>query len=407
VPRTVEFLAVRPRFLKALRNTLILATAVTVWSGVAACNLQRVDSPQTQDEAADPAADPQPGPGTADPQPVDPGPGTQPDPQPDPLIPITLQPVGSALQGAGAADADDPAIWIHPQDRSRSLLFLSDKADGIFVFDLSGNALQHVDFGTRVNNIDVRSNVPWEGGTLHCVAGNLRDVGKLALLRIDPDWRPGRVMEILCDASSSGNTISADSYGFALYRRASDGALFVFDKSDGSRAVRQWRVTSTAGSVRTTLVRKFTDVKMARAEGFVADDSEGNVYFAEERGGIHCYRADPDDPVQTRTAFFAQGDGIEGDREGLALYTCPQGEGYLVLSSQGNSTFKVYRRDTYQLVRTFRASGATGTDGLDVTSASVPGFPAGFLVIHDEPGARYLVYDWADVAFGSVSACGH
>ena len=329
---------------------------------------------------------------------------------------VVLQPRGEPLRGTDSADADDAAIWIHPQDVSRSLVFVSDKARGVYVFDLHGNEIQHVDFGTRLNNIDVRSTVPWNNGTLHCLAGNLRKVGKLALLRINPAWQAGgspqhigrnQPLQVLADASSVGNDISPDSYGFALYRRLSDGALFVFDKSDGHGKVHQWRIEATVSGARTQLVRTIDDVAMARAEGFVADDEYGMVYFAEERRGIHVYRADPEDPLTTRVGLFALGDGIEGDREGLTLYKCADGGGSLILSSQGNSTFKVYDRQTHQHLRTFRATGAHGTDGLDVTSSRVPGFTDGFLVIHDEPGARYLLYDWADLAGGALGACDH
>jgi len=391
------------------RNLLAaLLLGVAACAAWLSCDVQSTVSETAPAPGNDtPPSDPVPG---NDPPP-DPGPGSDPgndppaDPQPtDPQQVLTLQP-RAILQGSGAQEADDPAIWIHPTDPARSLLFLSDKATGIYVFDLQGRAVQHVSFGTRINNIDVRSDVPWENGTLHCVAANLRKVGKLALLRIDPDWSIGAALTILCDASDTDNRISPDSYGFTLYRRPTDGALFVFDKTDGSSKVKQWRIQPGPSGVRTTLVRTVQDVAMKRAEGFVADDARGTVYFAEERAGIHQYRADPDDPVQTRTAFFAIDDGIEGDREGLALYACSEDKGYLVLSSQGNSTFKVYTRDTHAWVRTFRVEGAHGTDGLDVTAASVPGFPQGFLVIHDEPGIRYLVVDWADLQLDPHAAC--
>jgi len=320
-------------------------------------------------------------------------PGPEPPPPPGGIV--TVVPALDPLQGEGASNADDPAIWIHPTQPERSLLFLSDKDQGIFVFDLQGNQLQHVDFGTSLNNIDVRTKVQLGTETMDLVAGNLRGAGKLAILRIDGD--AGR-LTVLSDQNSTGNDISSDSYGFTLYRRPIDGALFVFDKSKSSAPIRQWRVSAEGSAVQTVLVREIDDVAMGVAEGFVADDELGYVYFAEETYGVHKYHADPEDPIQTRLAVFAMDDGSESDREGLALYARPDGTGWLVLSSQGNSTFMVYERQgTNALRRVFRAEGATGSDGLDVTAAAVPGFPLGFAVIHDDPGSRYLVYDWADI----------
>jgi hypothetical protein len=47
-----------------------------------------------------------------------------------------------------------------------------------------------------------------------------------------------------------------------------------------------------------------------------------------------------------------------------------------------------------------------GSDGLDVTSASVPPtFPNGFVVVHDDPGSRYHVYDWRDFAESDLTSC--
>jgi myo-inositol-hexaphosphate 3-phosphohydrolase len=304
-------------------------------------------------------------------------------------------------------NADDPAIWIHPTDPSKSLIFGSDKDAGIFVYDFNGNLLQHVNFGTRLNNIDVRYGFRFGNQIIDILAGNLRAAGKLAVLRINPDHGGGKPpLTVLADQNSSGNEIQKDSYGFTLYRRPSDGAVFAFEKPKKGGRIAQYLIDGSSGTIRLSKVREITDVSIGTAEGFVADDLLGFVYFAEESEGIHKYNADPDSSNLKRLAFFAQGDGISGDREGLALYACNDGSGYLVLSSQGNSTFKVYdRQGNNALVKTFSAEKASGTDGLDVTSMAAPGFPNGFAVIHDDPGARYFVYDWADVAGNDLKIC--
>jgi myo-inositol-hexaphosphate 3-phosphohydrolase len=102
---------------------------------------------------------------------------------------VTVQPKLGPMKGGG--NADDPAIWIHPSDPSRSLLFLSDKDAGIYVFNFSGNQLQHINFNTALNNIDVRYGFKFGNETIDIVAGNLRDDGKLAVLRINPNYSGG------------------------------------------------------------------------------------------------------------------------------------------------------------------------------------------------------------------------
>jgi myo-inositol-hexaphosphate 3-phosphohydrolase len=312
---------------------------------------------------------------------------------------VSVSPFSPALKGG--SNADDPAIWIHPTDPNKSVMFLSDKDSGIYVFDFNWSQCQHINFGTSLNNIDTRTGFNYGGQTIDIVAGNLRDAGKLAVLQVNPNHSCNNdVMTVLADNGSSGNDISGNSYGFTLYKRLSDGKMYVFDKPKSSSPIVQWELNGSSGSITTTQVRSFSG--MGVSEGFVADDELGFVYFAEEGGGIHKYNADPDSGQNSELAFFAQGDGISGDREGLAIYKCNDGSGYLTLSSQGNSQFKVYERGgNNNFVKTFTANQANGTDGLDTNSASAPGLPNGFAVIHDDPNMQYFVYDWADIASGS------
>jgi len=310
-------------------------------------------------------------------------------------------------------NADDPAIWIHPTDSSRSLIFLSDKDAGIFAYSVNGAQLQHVDFGTALNNIDVRNGFQLGAQTIDILAGNLRNAGQLTVLKINPDYdcaSPSNCasppLTVLADDNSSNNGITSNSYGFTLYRRPADGAIFVFEKPASSAPIKQYLIDGSSGQIVVTPVRTIDDVAMGQSEGFVADDELGYVYFSEEEKGIHKYNADPNSSQLTRLSFFASGDGTASDREGLCLYKCNDSTGYLILSSQGNSSFKVYeRQENNRFVKTFTAAQSTVTDGLDVNSSAIPGFPNGFVIIHDDPEMQYYVYDWADVAELDLAVC--
>ena len=90
------------------------------------------------------------------------------------------------------------------------------------------------------------------------------------------------------------------------------------------------------------------------------------------------------------------------------------GRGYLVLSSQGNNTYAVYRREgdqayvgSFAVVADGRAGidGVSETDGLDVSSANLgPGFEHGALIAQDGrnvlPGElqNYKYIPWDRVA---------
>jgi myo-inositol-hexaphosphate 3-phosphohydrolase len=298
-----------------------------------------------------------------------------------------------------AGSADDPAIWIHPGDSSLSRIIGTDKDAGIFVFDLSGRQVQQLGQGTSVNNVDVRQDVTWGIGTADIVAWNLRAAGKLGVAIVDGS---GQLTQI-AGAESTGNDIQADSYGFGLYRDPRDGLLYVFERPKDGGEIRQYRVEPNgSGGVSVAPVRTLV-YGGDTAEGFVADDLHGLLYVAEEACCVHKYLAQHDaDP--SPIGRFAEGDGISGDREGVAVYGADDGGGYLLLSSQGNSTVKVYDRlGSNAYVTTIETRGTVGTDGIDATGASLPGLPQGFLVAHDEPDSRFEVFDWRDMIAGGLS----
>lgn len=320
---------------------------------------------------------------------------------------VTVSPMLGPLSTDGSAD--DPAIWIHPSDPSKSLIFGSDLEEGIYAWDFSGREIQHVSLSAlraeRINNLDVRTGFALGDTTIDILAGNLRDDGKLAVLRINPNWGGSTPpLTLLAHAKSTGNDIQDDSYGFALYKNPANGRVFAFERPKSGGKVRQYLLDGASGSIRVSRVRDL-DYSGGTAEGFVADDELGFVYITEETKGVHKYYAAPDKPAG-RLSFFASGDGTASDREGLALYRCSNGTGYLILSSQGNSRFKVYAREGLNaFLKTFTANRAKETGGVDATSFSAPGFPDGFAVLHNGPGDDYFVYDWADIAQTHLALC--
>ncbi len=54
-------------------------------------------------------------------------------------------------------DTDDPAIWINPQDTSKSIIIGTDKDTdgGLYAFDLNGRIIHKVPGLKRPNNVDI------------------------------------------------------------------------------------------------------------------------------------------------------------------------------------------------------------------------------------------------------------
>ena len=293
------------------------------------------------------------------------------------------------VPNAGDA-ADDTAIWVDAADPERSAIIGTDKQGGIAVYDLAGEQLEYRADG-RMNNVDLREDFPLGRDSVSLVTAGNRSDDSIAIYRFDPETRT------LDDVAARTIVVGFDSYGSCMYRSATSGEFYYFVTSqDGD--VEQWRLFDNgAGRVEAEMVRSFAVA--SQAEGCVADDQLGHVYVAEENVGIWRYGADPSDgtdPVTDR--LLVDSTDLTGhlakDVEGLAIAYDVAGRDYLFASSQGNSTYTVYRRGEDGSFRFFRSvkveaaeSGIDGTqetDGIDVTSASLgPDFPGGLFVAQD------------------------
>jgi 3-phytase len=139
----------------------------------------------------------------------------------------------------------------------------------------------------------------------------------------------------------------------------------------------------------------------------------GNLFIAEEDVGIWKYGAEPDSG-DLRTLIARVGEhGLAADVEGLALYKAAAGKGYLLASSQGNSTIQVYERDSsHPFVLTIDPVAATAgdvdeTDGLEVTNRRTTSqFPRGLLVLQDGKNRgknqNFKLFSWEEIAGGRL-----
>jgi len=274
-------------------------------------------------------------------------------------------------------DADDCAIWVHPTDRAKSLVIGNDKSGpkrGIYVYGLRGEVLQFVPI-ERPSNVDVRYGMTLGGRSVDICAVVERNRNQLRVFAIDPATR--QLTEVSAPKGISTH-IEGQTYGLALYKRPSDGVIFAITsaKRRGGE-LRQIQLRDDgSGKVGGVFVRAFghSDIK-TYVEGMVADDELGFLYAADEQHALLKYHADPARGHKL-VHKFAVRDGVRGDREGIAIYHCADGTGYILLSSQGNSTVKVYaRQGDNHFITTIDTVGA-----------------------HDTGGRCYVLYRWEDVA---------
>jgi 3-phytase len=286
-------------------------------------------------------------------------------------------------------DADDPAIWVDSGDPAKSTIIGTDKLGGLAVYDLEGDELQYLADGD-LNNVDLRDGFRLGGEPVTLVTAADATTNRLAIYRVDPATRE------LTDVADRKIELGIAAYGSCMYRSAKTGAFYVFVNSekeggDPGGRVEQWELFDAGrGRVDARRVRSFA--VGSQTEGCVADDERGDLYIGEETVGIWRYGAEPNaGTARVRVDSTGQGGHLEPEVEGLAIAYGPGRAAYLVASSQGNSSFVVYRRggdDEYAKTFTIEGSddvdGVEETDGIEVTTEDLgEAFPDGLLVAHD------------------------
>ena len=309
-----------------------------------------------------------------------------------------------APKGARLGDADDPAIWLHPTDPSRSLVAGALKEGGLEVYNLQGEVVQSLSpEGVRYNNVDVLYGFPLgdEPTDLFVFSDRYRDV--LAVYAINPDM--GALNDVSDPAGPLIFTAAGEepdgettAYGLATYREPSSGAFYAFVSRRETQEVAQLELTVKGDTVSWQKIRTVT-LPLAddftgdnpQVEGMVVDPELGFVYLAQEQVGIWKVAADSDAKSTPQLIHPVDEEVLSADAEGLTLYYGPDGSGYLLASSQGSSTFLVYDRTgdnpylgSYMVGASGEIDGVEESDGSMVLNVPLgPDFPQGLLVVHD------------------------
>jgi 3-phytase len=285
-------------------------------------------------------------------------------------------------------DADDPAIWVHPDDPASSTIIGTDKLGGLAVYDLEGKEIQYLADGD-LNNVDLRDGFRLGGESVTLVTAADSTTHRLAIYRVNPSTRE------LVDVTAREIELGIAAYGSCMYHSAKTGSFYVFVNSeeeggDPGGRVEQWELVKAAsGKVDARRVRSFA--VGSQTEGCVADDQLGDLYIGEEARGIWKYRAEPNGGAEReRVDSTGAGGHLEAEVEGLAIASGPDRSGHLIASSQGDNSFAVYRREDSRHVKSFAIEGADGvdaveeTDGVEVVTEDLgEAFPDGLLVAHD------------------------
>ncbi|MEV0902695.1 phytase [Actinoplanes sp. NPDC049802] len=333
-------------------------------------------------------------------------------------------------EAGGDADADDPAIWINAADRSRSLVIGTAKNGGLRVYDLKGREIQAIATpeGGRFNNVDVLTGFTFGKRKVDVAVVTDRGLDKLRIYKIEANGLTDITSAdapLLFSKDQAEVEEQATGYGVAVYdryavvsrRHSTRLGIFRLEERNGKVT---YRTTDTLdlprefrlpnGATWTPCLEPGEDPQV---EGMVVDAAAGVLYAAQEdvalwrinlAGGtfssiprmVERVRefgepATYDPESEECTVEYTNGFGgrISADVEGATVYPTGKRDGYLIVSSQGDSRFFVYDRRTNKPLTIFsvvdgkHADGVQHSDGAAATAVSLPGYPKGLLVLHD------------------------
>ncbi|MGB3654913.1 MAG: phytase, partial [Rivularia sp. (in: cyanobacteria)] len=225
------------------------------------------------------------------------------------------------VENAIAGDADDPAIWVNPNDSGESIVIGTLKDGGLATFNLQGEVEQIIapaEFGQqRYNNVDIIYNFPLASMIigaeskvdLAVVSDRANDT--LAIFSISENGQLSKLSTPQLDNPDFSifgeDDGEATAYGLATYTSPDNGKSYVFvTQADGNK-VAQLELTSKLGPadeqlIEAEVVRTLElplpeggEAEDGQAEGIVVDQELGFLYVAMEDGaGILKFSAAPE-----------------------------------------------------------------------------------------------------------------
>jgi 3-phytase len=312
----------------------------------------------------------------------------------------------AAVGTANADAADDPAIWSLAPGATTSFngarvngwVAGTDKKAGLYIFGLDGQQLQFLPEGL-LNNVDLRE-VEVNGRRQVVIGASDRGRMGVALYIFDPasDAPDNQVRPFGFIRSDV-----AEPYGFCM--GVSNGAAHaVLIGKDGQ--VREYRIGTGGSDIATgDEVRRFAIG--SQAEGCTIDEASGHLYVGEEAVGVWRYGFSTQSTERTQIQAVDATGRLIADVEGMSLIR-DNGATYLLVSSQGDSAFAVWRvgGGAPAYIGRFHVGAANGvdevttTDGIDARSGPVGPFPEGLVVVQDdqnEGAQNFKFIDWRRV----------
>ncbi|WP_374407292.1 phytase [Pelagerythrobacter sp.] len=301
----------------------------------------------------------------------------------DPAVEVTATGETKPVGTANADAADDPAIWRNPADPAASLIVATDKKAGLYVYGLDGEIRSFLE-GGLLNNVDLMT---LADGTVLVAASERTDPANAKVALFTLDTARGALTRV-----GTLDVGPGEGYGICMGPgRDGADAMIYSPVKDGSLHGQALRWNGGRPSAETVFRHKLA----TQPEGCVVDPRDGTLYVGEEMAGVWRFARGAQDAAE----LVASVDNamLVADVEGIAI--APEGAdgGLLVVSSQGDNAYAVFRLPGMEPVGRFRiAAGTVGsaeeTDGIELKLGDFgPDYPAGLFIAQDgmnEPAAQ-------------------
>ncbi|MEO5910756.1 MAG: phytase [Pelobium sp.] len=302
-------------------------------------------------------------------------------------------------------DTDDPAIWVNPNDPSKSMVIGTDKDSNgaLYAFDLKGHIIpgKIIKNLQRPDNVDIAYGLLLNGKKVDIAVVTERITHKLRIFEL-PSFSPLDNGGIEMFIGETGD-LYRDLMGIAMYKNPKEEVFAMVGRKSGPSGSYIWQYQledAGDGKVKATLVRKFGAYSGKKEIESIAVDNElGFIYYSDEQFGVRKYYADPK-MGNKEVALFAIS-GFTSDHEGISIYKTSGKTGYILVSDQQANQFQVFSREVENGKHIHLMNIKTSTnfsDGSDVVSIPLNAdFKHGlFVAMSDNKTFQY--YRWEDLA---------
>lgn len=301
-----------------------------------------------------------------------------------------------------AANVDSPAFY-HGSDTTHWLIATAKGTHELVVFDaVTGRELRRVGGpGSASGKLQRPNGIVVLGDSLLLVVE--RDNRRVQVLRL-PSFAP---------LGTFGEAELRTPYGVAtLVDSSGDYRVYVTDnydtrdttfadRSELGERVKVYSLRVSGGTLFTQHLRSFGDTSDAGAirvtESILADAANRTLFVVEElESDSHIKVYDLDGRFTGRV--FGKG-VFPQQSEGLALYSCDGGAGYLIAVDQGErvNTFHIFDRQSFRHLAAFKGAVTHTTDGIALTQRAFGNLTAGaFAGAHAD--AAVSAFSWAAIA---------